>query len=154
MVRAYYPDPSFVTTSQGSMQVLPDGSVFIGWGEQPYFSEYGSQGQLLFVGKVSPQGSYRAFRYPWVGRPPNAPAIAAGRSAHGVTAHASWNGATEVARWDLLAGPSSGALRTVASSDRVGFETTLQAATDEDHVAVQALDQHGTVLGRSRVLRV
>ena len=154
MVRAYYPDPSFVTTSQGSVQVLPNANVFIGWGEEPYFSEYGSQGQLLFVGKVSPLGSYRAFRYPWVGRPTSAPAIAAERSAHGVTAHASWNGATEVARWDLLAGPSSGALRTVGSSDRDGFETTLQAATDDDHVAVQALDQNGRVLGRSRVLPV
>jgi Arylsulfotransferase (ASST) len=152
LVRAYNPDPSFVSTSQGSLQLLPDGNAFIGWGEEPYFSEYGSEGQLLFVGKLSASGSYRAFRFPWVGHPSTAPAIAAERSSHGVTVYASWNGATEVARWQVLAESSGGTLLAVASSDREGFETTLEVGTHEERVAVQALDRNGNILGRSRVL--
>ncbi len=154
LVRAYYPDPSFVTTSQGSMQVLADGNVFVGWGEQPYFSEYGNQGQLLFVGKLPSGGSYRGFRFPWVGHPSDAPAIAARRSSQGVTVYASWNGATEVATWEVLAGRSTGSLRSVGSTERDGFETTVQTRSQESHVAVQARDPSGQVLGRSRVLVV
>lgn len=154
MVRSYYPDPSFVTTSQGNVQLLPDGNAFVGWGEKPYFSEYGSHGQLLFVGKLPPAGSYRAFRFPWTGRPQHGPSIAAQRASNGVSVHASWNGATDVARWEVLAGRSSGALQPVGSSAREGFETTLHAMTNGDHVAVQATDANGQVLGRSRTVVV
>lgn len=79
----FFPDPSIVSTSQGSVQPLPGGNTFVGWGEQPSFSEYGSQGQLVFVGKLPPEGSYRAYRFPWVGHPAGPPAAALRRDAGG-----------------------------------------------------------------------
>jgi hypothetical protein len=154
LVRQYFPDPSFLTTSQGSIQLLPNGNVFLGWGHEPYYSEYTSGGALLFDGRLPAQGSYRAFRFPWTGRPHRAPALTARRSGQQLTAHASWNGATEVTTWALLAGSAAGALQRVASAPRDGFETTLQATTDERRVAVEALNVAGRVLGRSQVIDV
>lgn len=52
MVRSYYPDPSFVTTSQGNVQLLVDGNAFLGWGEKPYFSEYGGHGPAAVRGQA------------------------------------------------------------------------------------------------------
>lgn len=149
----YYPDPSFVSTSQGSVQELGNGNTFVGWGEQPYFSEYASEGQLLFVGELSPQGSYRAYRFPWVGRPAGAPAIAVRRDAGAsVTVYASWNGATEVARWRVLSGPSPEKLVPRRTADRDGFETAVVLHNSGRYVAVAALDTRGGVLGRSRAV--
>ena len=53
---------------------------------------------------------YRAFRLPWTGMPADAPAIALAGSGRHRTAYASWNGATEVRDWQLLAGSEPGAL--------------------------------------------
>ena len=50
-------------------------------------------------------GSYRAYRFPWNATPRARPDVAARRS--GPTAasvYASWNGATDVVRWQVLAG--------------------------------------------------
>jgi hypothetical protein len=66
-----------------------------------------------------------------------------------VTATASWNGATEVARWQLLAGPSEDALEPVADAELDGFETTVEGETDEPLVAMRALDADGETLATS-----
>jgi hypothetical protein len=65
-VQEYLPHPRVLANSQGSVQVLPNGNVFVGWGIKPYFSEYTSDGKLLYAAKL-PTGvfSYRAFRSPW-----------------------------------------------------------------------------------------
>jgi hypothetical protein len=70
-----------------------------------------------------------------------------------VRVFASWNGATEVARWQVLAGSSEDALRGVASKARNGFETEITARTDASLVAVRALGRKGQVLGTSRAVR-
>jgi hypothetical protein len=71
LVQEYLPRPRMVATSQGSVQVLPNGNVFIGWGSEPYFSEYTADGKLLYEARL-PTGinSYRAFRSPWTATPP------------------------------------------------------------------------------------
>ena len=66
-----------------------------------------------------------------------------------MTAYASWNGATGVAAWRLLAGERPDALRAVASTRADGFETALRAASAGPHFAVQALDRSGATLGES-----
>ncbi len=66
LVQAYEPHPTILAASQGSVQVLENGNVFVGWGNQPYFSEYSSDGRLLYCGKLPNEVfSYRAFRAPW-----------------------------------------------------------------------------------------
>lgn len=142
--------------SQGNIELLPNGNYFVGWGAEPYFSEYSSSGQLLFDAHVATKNqSYRGFREPWTGTPPGAPAIAATpTSASGpVNVYASWNGATQVASWRVLGGASASSLAPVASAPRAGFETTIATPGPEAFVAVQALDVNGAVLGTSHAVK-
>jgi hypothetical protein len=95
---------------------------------------------------------------PWSGHPAQPPALAAVASvgAHaGATAYASWNGATEVASWQVLVGSSSSALKPAGSAAKTGFETSipLSAAATGQYVAVQALASTGAVLGTSRTIK-
>ena len=155
-VHEYLPNPEFIATSQGSVQVLPNGNVFVGWGAQPYWSEYAADGRLLFDAQLPKGGdSYRAFRFPWQGQPTDRPAIAAERSSQGrVTAYASWNGATEVATWELLSGAGTGTLRRISSAPRVDFETAITANTHDSYVAMAARDTNGKLLAMSPTIRV
>ena len=60
----------------GSMQVLPGGNAFIGWGDvtgvqvRPDFSEVTPGGDLVFRGRISQRllESYRAYRFDWEGQ--------------------------------------------------------------------------------------
>jgi hypothetical protein len=103
--------------------------------------------------------SYRAYRFPWVGTPPNAPAIAVAPAggtsgaAGALNVYASWNGATGVASWRVLAGASASSLTPVASAPRAGFETTMTTPGAEAYVEVQALDATGAVLSTSRAIK-
>ena len=83
-----------------------------------------------------------------------APAIAAERAASQVTVYASWNGATEVRRWQVLAGPDPEPLTAAGSAPRRGFETAVVGKLGAGYVAAQALDAAGTVLGTSRALKI
>ena len=124
-ILAQYEHPSPLTSgSQGNVQVLANGDVFIGWGSAPYFSEFSAGGQLLFDAHMpGSYESYRAYRFPWTGAPATPPAIAvsppAGAAAQGaapLTVYASWNGDTRTASWRVLAGPSAQQLAPVAAA--------------------------------------
>jgi len=66
-----------------------------------------------------------------------------------LTVYVSWNGATEVAEWEVLAGPDPEALEPVGSGARIGFETAIEVTTVEPYLAVWALNADGDVLGAS-----
>ncbi len=156
---APHPGTPLVAGSQGNVQALADGSWMVGWGESPYFSEFGASGSLLFDAHLpAAYESYRAYRLAWSGQPADLPALAVVRSPHGrgATVYASWNGATQLAAWRVLAGPSPGALAPLASKPRDGFETALAVpgASAGSYVQLQALDAGGAVIGASRVHRV
>ncbi|HTC73331.1 MAG TPA: hypothetical protein VK655_10625, partial [Solirubrobacteraceae bacterium] len=127
--------------------------VFIGWGAEPYFSEFSSSGQLLYDAHMhGSYQSYRTYRFPWTGAPSEAPAVAASTSGGQLTVYASWNGDTRTAGWRVLGGPSAGQLTTVASASRTGFETPVAVPAAQAFVAVQALGPAGEVLGTSRTI--
>jgi Arylsulfotransferase (ASST) len=152
-----YTHPKILSGSQGNMQLLDDGNVFIGWGEVPRVSEFGRSGRLVFDALLGKQyQSYRAFRLPWSGLPAEAPAIAVSRDGReGMTAYASWNGATGVRAWQLLAGAHAGALGAVATTSARGFESALHHSASAGPVfAVQALDASGSALGQSRTVSI
>jgi hypothetical protein len=155
LARAYRHPRALLAPVQAGMQRLPGGNVFIGWGSTGYFSELGPGGALRFDARFSDpdNGSYRAYRFPWTGRPAAPPAVAAQRRGGRTTVYASWNGATEVAHWRVLAGPSPDALEPVGTGARRGFETALTVRTEEPLVAVEALAAGGEVLGTSRPVR-
>jgi hypothetical protein len=146
-----HPAPPLSVASQGNIQVLPNGNVFIGWGAAPYFSEFSPQGQLLFDAHTTPYNSYRVFRLPWRGTPAHPPAVALAPGSSGsapMTVYASWNGDTRTASWRVFAGPTPQQLAPVASAPKEGFETAI-AAPPAAYVAVQALDPSGAVLATS-----
>jgi len=154
--RAYLHPARFLAANQGSMQLLPGGHVFVGWGNQPYFSEFAPDGALVLDGEL-PLGvrSYRAFSHPWVGRPLEPPAVALrANPAGGTTVYASWNGATQVATWLVLAGPSASSLAPVGSQPWSGFETAIAVASSGPYFAVVALDASGRELRRSGIVRL
>jgi hypothetical protein len=144
--------PPLLAESQGNMQALGNGDWFLGWGQLPYFSEYGPEGQLLFDAHFPTHTqSYRSYRFPWTGTPSHRPAFVL-QTGHGpATVFASWNGATLVASWRVLAGPDPASLQTIAQSARAGFETpvALPPGTAGPDLAVQALDSEGHVLATS-----
>lgn len=151
LVREYAQPHGLFSASQGNMQVLPNGNVFVGWGSQPHFSEYSADGTLVLDATFTATQSYRDYRFPWVGRPTEPPAIAVDEGGSRPTVYASWNGATEVATWDVLAGASATSLSYVVSAPRSGFETAIALKAPAAFVAVRARDASGTVLGTSQV---
>jgi Arylsulfotransferase (ASST) len=148
LVHSYRRTRPVASTSEGNGQVLPDGHVLVGWGSQPYVSEFTPGGRMLLDLRLGPFGvrSYRSFRFPWTGRPITKPAIAAVRRRDGTLVYASWNGATAVARWRVLAGPDANHLETVATSPKTGFETRIGLDLRAHVVRVAALDSRGRVL--------
>jgi hypothetical protein len=156
-VLAQYEHPTALSSgSQGNMQSLTNGDFFVGWGSEPYFSEFAGTGQLLFDAHLhGPYQSYRAYRFPWTGAPGGRPAIAArtASASSPVTVYASWNGDTQTASWRVLAGASTKGLAPVAGATRAGFETAVATPGPERYVAVQALDASGAVLGVSPTIK-
>jgi hypothetical protein len=154
LVRSYTHAPALSAASQGSMQPMGNGDVLIGWGSEPYFSEYSAAGKLLFDAHFpAPSQSYRASWFPWSGQPSSSPALAASNARGKVTLFASWNGATQIASWQVLAGPSAGSLSALGSFAKADFETAMTVQTTQPYVAVQALSATGQVLGTSRVIK-
>lgn len=147
-------DPPLLAGSQGNDQVLGDGDQFVGWGEAPYFSEYGPSGEVLLDARIPyPGQSYRAYRFPWSATPAAPPSVAMKAAGAGATVYASWNGATEVSSWRVLGGASPGSLAPVASAAASGFETAIPVGGAYAYVAVQAVGGGGQVLGMSAVVR-
>ena len=155
VARKYAHPEERLAATQGNMQMLPNGNAFVGWGSEPVFSEFGSDGELLFSADFPPEvESYRAFRFPWSGQPDDDPAVAAEQGPDDeVTVYASWNGATEVASWQVLAGPGPDRLSPVGSVARDGFETAIAVRTTEPYVSVRARDGSGRVLGTARAIK-
>jgi hypothetical protein len=157
LARSYNHPKPLSSGAEGSVQILPNGHVLVGWGFQGYTSEYTPDGTLLADAHfVAPTSSYRAYRMPWRGTPLDRPALAAAtdRATGRQTLYVSWNGATEVRRWRVHAGPDRGALPAVGAARRRGFETAIDLGRASGYVAVSALDEAGSELTRSRTLKL
>ena len=154
LTRALLHPAGFIAGTLGNVQLLDDGGAFVGWGSQSYFSQYGPDGTMILDGEL-PIGvrSYRARLADWVGRPADGPRIVAqANPAGGFAIHVSWNGATEVARWMVLAGPNRSSLSTVGSQAWTGFETSMVVNSEGPSFCAVAQDASGRELGRSPVV--
>ena len=141
--------------SQGNAQGLDNGDTFVGWGALPRISEFDAKNDLVFDAAF-PAGynTYRAYRFEWRGEPEARPTATATRASDGDTVvHAIWNGATEVARWDVLdgAGPQA---RRVESAPWNGLDTAITVGEYLHTVVTVARDREGRELGRSEVTGV
>jgi arylsulfotransferase ASST len=151
-----YTHPGILAGSQGSTQLLANGNVFVGWGEVPRVSEFDRAGRIVFDALLGEKYEcYRAFRLAWTGTPAEVPAIALSGAGRALTAYASWNGASEVRSWQLLAGAQEADMQVAAHVPTQGFETAVPLmGSSGPRLAVRALDEHGKALGRSRTIAV
>lgn len=152
LVSSFHHSKPLVAPSQGDFQPLADGDWFVGWGQEPYLSEFSAAGRNLFDAHLPHKyQSYTVLKFPWVGTPSQPPQVATRPGSHrgSLDVYASWNGATEVARWQLLVGPSPQALAPVSSTLRSGFETKIASSSTQPYLAVRALGAYGQILGTS-----
>jgi len=151
LVAQYPGGDQFESEYMGDTQPLANGDTFVGWGSEPYLSEYTRSGrQLLEANFPGSDLSYRSMLEPWVGLPLYAPVGAARRRGARTTVYASWNGATQVVSWRVLAGASASRLSAVASAARSGFQTAIPVRRGYATFELQALAAHGRVIGTSR----
>ena len=116
LVSAFTHPRKLLSASQGNVERLPNGNVFVGWGSQRWFTEFSPSGEVLFDGRLARgNDNYRAFRYEWIGPPSQPPKVVASTASGKITARVSWNGATDVARWELLAGADADSLVPIGS---------------------------------------
>ncbi len=143
--------PPLLASYEGDDQRLSDADDFVGWGQEPYFSQFNSKGKLVFDARfVGSNITYRAYRFVWNGTPATPPAFAVSRHGAKMTVYASWNGATGVAAWRVFAGRRPSKMPAVATTLKRGFETAIHARA-LPYVAVEALDAKGHPLARSPV---
>ncbi len=156
LVREYTHPDRVLSDTQGNVQVLPNGNVFVGWGSAPFFSEFDHRGKLLFHAAFPTEDeTYRAFRFQWYGQPTDDPAMVAESGPEDrVTIYASWNGATEVTTWQVLAGSAPDQLEPLASVPSQGFETVITVLTTEPYVGLKAVNSSGRVLGTTSAFKL
>jgi hypothetical protein len=140
--------------AEGNVQILENGHVLVGWGADPAATEFTPEGTAVYETVGLGNASYRAYRFPWKAHPDTVPSVAVLQgNGSSMQVFVSWNGATEVAGWRVLTGPSADALTPKGTVPRRGYETSL-AVANADRVAVQALDVGGSVLATSAVIAV
>ncbi len=66
-----------------------------------------------------------------------------------MTVLTSWNGATNVASWQILGGSSLSALVPLQTEPKSGFQMTAIVTTSDRYIETRALDANGNVLGTS-----
>ncbi len=150
LVAQYGARGGFESEYMGDAELLPGGKAFVGWGSERYFSEYNRSGQLVLEGEFpQPDLSYRATVEQWVGEPLSPPVGAARQASGRTVVYASWNGATQVVSWRVLAGSSASHVAAVGTVVKAGFETAIPLAGEYRSFKLQALSANGTVIGTS-----
>ena len=129
-------ETDFYADSQGSLQALENGNFLLGGGSVPIIIEYDAAGNAVWQAQFEAEErgySYRTFRGNWSGTPRDwDPSLVI----EGNTAYVSWNGATDVEKWNVYV---NGSLR--GSMKRAGFETMvrLRGLGNQDCVSVAAV---------------
>lgn len=154
-----YRHPSgILSTSQGSMQTLPNGNVLIGYGFNGAFTEYTADGKVLCDAYMLPEHrfgtgdvqSYRDLKYNWTGTPLTTPSL----HYEDKKLYISWLGSTKV-RWWLLqhCNEADGFFESIQTVPKMGFETTFSLEDGKrmrKYVRIIAVDGGGTQLSVSK----
>ncbi|CAI4219782.1 unnamed protein product [Parascedosporium putredinis] len=133
--------------TQGNVQLLPGGNVFVNWGQAGAITEFSRDGAV----------SYRGFRANWTGTPTEEPAVVAVRDEQGaqgaLDVYVSWNGDTETRTWRFFGSDAADGAATrfvlLGEARRLGFETHVALAGAQgasrsiSHVSAVALDAQG-----------
>jgi hypothetical protein len=157
-------DPPVFGTYMGDTQRLPDGNTFIDWGaayvgkgyQYVTLTELGPDNStLLELSFDQPYVSYRAFIFPWQGFPDTQPALAFKAIDQGILLGYSWNGATNVAAYEVYGGSNPQSLNKMEENTVTDFEAQSilkYLPATECYFQVAALDGSGNELSRSKVI--
>ena len=158
-----------VAIAEGSFQVLAGGNALADWGSLPDITEFSTSGEVLFHASIANHHgrSYRAFKSEWHAQPRWAPKLIAyartctvdAKGGNPFVAHVSWNGATDVASWQLHTSDESrsGPWKLAGTVAKDGFETTIDLSNAPESqsgmpalfVRAVALDAQGAELGET-----
>jgi hypothetical protein len=158
LIRQYLIPKTATAISQGSVQLLPNTNVFVGWGSLQHVSEHLEDGTLIFHAQLKGGiQSYRAFKFPWVGLPRDRPTLwTYARTPQSQTVfYVSWNGATEVAAWNfyVVAGANEfGPFILAGTKRKAGFETSFIISEYHQWAFAEALGADGASLRNSTVV--
>lgn len=133
--------------AMGSSRRLGNGNTLVGWGSgYPALTEFHADGSKAFeLAFDAPLVSYRAYRLPWQGFPTAPPTLIGNAIGEDVKLTFSWNGATDVAEYEIFGGTSPNPTTLLDVMPRQGFETTvlLENMADLTHFRVRPLNQAG-----------
>ncbi|KAG9255288.1 ASST-domain-containing protein [Emericellopsis atlantica] len=162
-VNEWYHPQNLISASRGGVQRTPSGNVIVAWGQNPMYTEYTADGELIMdIQRADVKSmehgvfdviTYRIWKGQWEGNPSWGPSIACAPDDTGRSVYVSWNGATKVDHWVLLMSDDkkdlNGASKVAAQSPRNGFETQFQldGIAIADYARVAALDKDGNIIG-------
>ncbi|KAK5175755.1 uncharacterized protein LTR77_000895 [Saxophila tyrrhenica] len=157
-VKAQYElQKNMLTDGRGSFQMLPNGNAFVNWAVSSKITEHLPNGTVVMEARLKAGvDTYRAFKSPWVGRPASPPDVHSEmvykvRGQVATVISLSWNGATEVQKWNVRGyGLDGKEVRVADGVPRNGFETQLEYEGFVTDVYVEAVDQHGRILSTSK----
>lgn len=153
LVRSFAHPANVQATSQGSLQVLPGGAAFVGWGSVPRFSAFDARGSVTLDATFEAANqSYRSRLQAWSARPWLPPDVMVVANEPEPVFRVSWNGATGVDRWQLFDPYADIDSIVPVSVAATGFETLLSGPAGMRHAAIRALDADGQELGHSRTI--
>ncbi|EXJ88269.1 hypothetical protein A1O1_05199 [Capronia coronata CBS 617.96] len=169
--------------SQGNMQILPNGNIVMGWGNDAFWTEYAADDdhEVVFYGALAWTNvmNYRVHKFDnWVGLPLTKPALwTYSKQGEKMKLYVSWNGATEVKSWRFYGTNNDTAAKSLSQSQskskgsnndndswdllhgddaavpKTGFETVYDHTPMYRYTYAEALDKNGQVLGASAVER-
>lgn len=160
MLREYFSplldDGHHMSKSQGNTQLLPNGNVVLGWGNNAFWSEHLENGTGVWYGAIGYTNlmNYRAHKFNWTGEPLTKPALwtysKAGSNAEGMMFYVSWNGATKVQKWSFYTAPRvTGPWTRVTTLAKAGFETIWHHDSFALYSYAVAMDVNNEVLSKS-----
>lgn len=158
----YVHPAEILSTSQGSMQMLPNGHVLMGYGFNGVFTEFTADGKALCDAYFEPAfrfgsgdvQSYRNLKFNWTGIPLTTPEIAL----EGQTLYMSWLGSTKIRSWLLQdSDHADGLFASVQTIPKNGFETEFNLNDGKrmrTYVRAIAVDEGGTQLSISNPVQI
>jgi hypothetical protein len=149
--------PDYQSRHSGNAQRLPNGNTLMSWGGGDRVTEVTQNGQKTFEATFATRtGPYRAYRFSWKAEPLTLPdLVIVPESSNAATLYFSWNGATEIAQYRVLAGKTPTQLNLIRTVAKNGFETSLSLSdipNDQCFYQVLPIDKLGTAKRGSNVV--
>ena len=161
-----YPHPGGAFAAMfGSVDFLPNGDRFVGWGSLKEATQFTSNGEVLWHAQTGDKrtmiGSLRTLKREWH----SARKLDSRPDGFGYSwvcgwksaLYASWNGATEVGSWRFYGGNETGQEGSWSLLGMVlknGFETMIMAEEFVRWAYVEAVAGDGEVLGQSKAFKI